>query len=74
MGVDWAADGKNLLVPWHNFERDSALLNVTLDGKTSVLLKSRDPEITHAIPSPDGRFLAIAQANGTKNVWQIENF
>jgi len=74
MGLDWSPDGKSLLVSWHNFEEDSALLKVTLDGRTSVLLKSSNPEIWAAIPSPDGRLLAIAEAGGPKNVWQIENF
>ena len=73
-GIYWSADGKRLLVSWHNFERDSALLNVSLDGRATVLLKSSNPEIWHAIPSPNGRLLAIAEAGGPKNVWQIENF
>jgi DNA-binding winged helix-turn-helix (wHTH) protein/Tol biopolymer transport system component len=74
MGVDWFPDGKSLLGSWHNFERDSALLKITLDGRATVLLRSSNPEIWGAIPSPNGRFLAIAEAGGTKNVWQIENF
>ena len=57
--VDWSADGKSLLVSWDNHERDSALLKVTLDGKASVLLRSRND--LWAIPSPDGRLLAIAE-------------
>ena len=63
-----------LLVSWHNFERESALLKVTLDGKASVLINSSNPELWGAIPSPYGRFLAIAEAGGPKNVWQIQNF
>jgi Tol biopolymer transport system component len=74
LGVDWSADGRSLLVSWHNSGLDSALLNVTLDGKASVLLRSSNPEIWHAIASPDGRWLAIAEAGGAKNVWQIEKF
>jgi Tol biopolymer transport system component len=74
MGADWSPDGKSLLVGWHNFERDSALLNVSLDGRATVLLKSSNPEIWAAVPSPNGRMLAIAEAGGPKNVWQIENF
>jgi len=74
MGLDWSADGRSLLVSWHDFEPDSALLNVTLDGRASVLLNSSNPEIWAAIPSPNGRLLAIAEAGGPKNVWQIENF
>jgi Tol biopolymer transport system component len=74
MGVGWSADGKSLLVSWHNFERESALLHVTLDGKASVLFNSSNPEAWAAIPSPNGRLVAIAEAGGPKNVWQIENF
>src|SRR5215469_10038070 len=74
IGVGWSADGRSLLVSWHDFERDSALLNVTLDGKASVLLRSSNPEIWHAIPSPNGKLLAIAEAGGAKNVWQVEGF
>jgi DNA-binding winged helix-turn-helix (wHTH) protein/Tol biopolymer transport system component len=71
--LDWAADGKRLVVSWRNHERDSALLSVTLDGRASVLLRSNN-YILYAIPSPDGRSLAIAEGSGTRNVWQIENF
>jgi len=73
-GINWSSDGKRLLVSQHNFQRDSALLSVTPDGRVSVLLKSSNPEIWHAVPSPDGQMLAIAEAGGPKNVWQIENF
>jgi len=73
MGINWAADGRGLLVSWQNQISGSALLKVTPDGRASVLLRSSN-EIWHAIPSPDGRFLAIAEEGGTKNVWQIENF
>jgi Tol biopolymer transport system component/DNA-binding winged helix-turn-helix (wHTH) protein len=74
IGINWSADGKRLLVSWHDFEQVSALLSVTLDGKATVLLKSSNPEIWHAVPSPNGQMLAIAEAGGPKNVWQIENF
>ena len=57
-----------------NFERESALLNVTLDGKASLLFHSSNPELWAAIPSPNGRLVAIPEAGGPKNVWQIENF
>jgi Tol biopolymer transport system component/DNA-binding winged helix-turn-helix (wHTH) protein len=71
MQVDWSANGKSLLVGWHNQERESALLKVTLDGKASVLHRSSD-FIGYAIPSPDGHSLAILEVSPTKNVWQIE--
>jgi DNA-binding winged helix-turn-helix (wHTH) protein/Tol biopolymer transport system component len=60
--VDWSADGKSLLVSWLNHDRlnhdlDSALLRVALDGRASVLLRARND--IWAIPSPDGRLLAM---------------
>jgi len=70
--VDWSVDGKSLLLAWHN-RRESALLKVALDGKVSVLLRSSN-FIAFAIPSPDGRLLAISEVSVAKNAWQIENF
>src|SRR5882724_278822 len=71
MHIDWSADGKSLLVG--NHEADSALLKITLDGKASVLLRSSN-FIGYAVPSPDGRLLAIMEVSPTKNVWQIQDF
>jgi DNA-binding winged helix-turn-helix (wHTH) protein/Tol biopolymer transport system component len=73
MHIDWSADGSSLLVGWHHQQRDSALLRVTLDGKVSVLLRSGN-FIGYAIPSPDGRLLAILEVSPTKNVWQVVDF
>ena len=70
--IDWSADGKSLLVSWLNDDSDSALLKVALDGRVSVLLRSRN--FLWAVPSPDGRLLAIGENTGAKNVWEIENF
>jgi Tol biopolymer transport system component/DNA-binding winged helix-turn-helix (wHTH) protein len=73
MHIDWSADGSSLLVGWHNQTGDSALLKIALGGKVSVLLRSSN-FIGYAVPSPDGRSLAILEASPTKNVWQIEGF
>ena len=72
--ITWAADGKSLLVAGKTPEGGSALLRITLDGKASVLLRSTTTEILGAIPSPDGRSLAIAEKSVYNNVWQVENF
>ncbi len=73
MHIDWSADGRSLLVGWHHQQRESALLKIPLDGRVSVLLHSSN-FIGYAIPSPDGRLLAILEVNPTKNVWQIVDF
>ena len=72
--VDWSASGKSLLVSQGLYPRESALLNVTLDGTATVLYRSVNPEIDWAIQSPDGRFVAMQNSIHSKNVWQIENF
>lgn len=72
--ITWAADGKSLLVAGKTPEGESALLRVTLDGRASVLIRSGNSEILFAIPSPDGRSLALAESSVYNNVWQIENF
>jgi WD40 repeat protein len=71
--IVWSANGRLLFAVWQH-ESDTALLRITLDGKISPLLRSSDPQILGAIPSPDGRTLAIAGASTTRNVWQIEDF
>lgn len=72
--MDWAPDGKSLYVAGRSPQGESVLLNITLDGQTSVLLRSTDSEMLAGIPSPDGRYLAIPEARGSNNVWAIENF
>src|SRR5262249_44936816 len=71
--IVWSADGKALLLSKTTVKGDSVLLNVKLDGSVSVLLRTSNLEILGAIPSPDGRALAIAGATTTRNVWQIDN-
>jgi hypothetical protein len=67
--ITWAADGRNLLVAGKTPEGESALLRGTLDGKASVLLHSSNGEILGAIPSPDGRPLAVAEKSVYNNGW-----
>lgn len=74
VSIDWSADGKSLLIPWNNYKGESALLKVALDGKVSVLLRSKGLHIGWAVPSPDGNYLAINQRLRTGNVWAVENF
>jgi Tol biopolymer transport system component/DNA-binding winged helix-turn-helix (wHTH) protein len=72
--IDWAADGKSLWVSTSNNTGTSALLNVDLQGRARPVWEQTKMEVGWAIPSPDGRYLALWQASGDSNVWMIENY
>ncbi len=75
MNIDWAADGKTLLVTVADAARKLSLLRVGLDGHVSVLLDHTDSEIIAAIPSPDGRSLAIDEFHlGPTTIWGLGEF
>ena len=51
-----------------------ALLNVDLQGKVRNVLEEKNIRLGWAIPSPDGKRLALWESSGSANVWMIENF
>jgi len=77
--VDWAADGKTLFISAATPE-GSALLHVDLEGNARVLWERKggaEPWFAlapWAVPSPDGRHLAIYDWSLSANMWMIENF
>jgi dipeptidyl aminopeptidase/acylaminoacyl peptidase len=72
--LDWAADGKSLWVSASTTTGINALLNVDLRGKAHPVWEQTKMSVGWAIPSPDGRYLALWQASGNANVWMVENF
>jgi Tol biopolymer transport system component len=71
--TDWSANSMSLLVASQDHDGAYALLNITLDGKASVLLRSKN-DILWAVPAWDGHLLAIPQQTSTTNAWAVENF
>jgi Tol biopolymer transport system component len=70
----WASDGKGLFVV-ANVRGGSVFLYVDLQGNAHVLWKNTGAEgETFALPSPDGRHLAIQSRTMSGNMWMIENF
>jgi hypothetical protein len=76
-----AADGESLLVGVFSstlsFGRlvTWAFLKVGLDGTITTLVENGDVRFSYAIPSPDGRRLALAGSKvDSSNVWLLENF
>jgi len=64
-----------VLMPSAKPDSTQVLLFVDLNGNAHALLEGeRYAPLVYAIPSPDGRYLALRKAAGDINVWMIENF
>jgi Tol biopolymer transport system component/DNA-binding winged helix-turn-helix (wHTH) protein len=72
-GVYWAADGKGFFTCALG-PAGSVLLHTDMQGKAKPLWQQEGNTSTYALPSPDGRHLAIVGTSRTNNVWMIENF
>jgi hypothetical protein len=85
--LNWAADGKSLFVSSAT-QTGSALLRVDLQGNARVLWEQKGsiapwglpfdlfigPSAPWAVPSPDGRHIAIYEWKLNANLWMMENF
>ena len=71
-GLDWAPDSKSLWATAYSTRGARALLNVGFDGKVTKMLSYQSVDLEWAIPSPDGRHLAIVKGSNSSNVWLLE--
>jgi hypothetical protein len=72
--IDWAADGKSIWTCASPREGEEVIVNVDLQGHVKAAVQEPSPYIGWAIPSQDGKRLAIWEASGASNVWMLENF
>jgi Tol biopolymer transport system component len=72
--IDWAADGRSIWVSASSPTGMQTLLNVDLHGQAKAVLQEPEKELGWAIPSADGRHLAIWEASGSSNAWLLEGF
>ena len=72
--IDWAADGKSIWTCASPREGQEVIINVDLQGRVKPAVSEPSPYIGWAIPSQDGKRLAIWEASGASNVWMLENF
>jgi DNA-binding winged helix-turn-helix (wHTH) protein len=70
----WAADGKSIWALAVAANGPQRLLNVDTSGQIRTVLEENRMKLGWAIPSPDGKHLAIWKAHGGSNVWMLENF
>jgi len=75
MNIDWAPDGKSVLVESRTAEGVPVILGVQPNGNHRVLLEGdRATQYRWVIESPDGRYAALTEVTGANNVWMVENF
>jgi len=72
LSLDWSADGKGMFMSGLLPSGETRLLFVDLRGNASVLTNDGRPR--WAIPSPNGRELAIANVSNSRNVWFLDKF
>ncbi len=72
--IDWAADSKSLWASARLGGETRTLVNIDLQGHAKAVLEEKTPHVGWAIPSRDGKRLAILEAAGDSNVWLLEGF
>lgn len=73
-GLDWAADNKSVWTSAYTTNDTWGLLNVDGQGRVRPMLQENKMIVGWAIPSADGRHLALWEASGNANVWMLEKF
>lgn len=71
ISLDWAADSKTL---WSasGEDEENALLNIDLDGRARSVWQPKRKSVGFAIPSRDGKSLALYVNSWSSNVWMLE--
>jgi DNA-binding winged helix-turn-helix (wHTH) protein/Tol biopolymer transport system component len=71
--VWWTPDGRGLLMNSRN-KRGIVLVHLDLQGNANVLWQREGSPGTFAIPSPDGRHVAMMAWDVSSNLWMMDNF
>jgi DNA-binding winged helix-turn-helix (wHTH) protein/Tol biopolymer transport system component len=69
--LDWAADSRTLWAA-SSGEEENALLNIDLKGHARAVWRPSKKSVGWAIPSRDGRHLALYVGSSSANVWMLE--
>ena len=72
--IDWAADSRSLWASARLRGETRTLVNIDLQGHTKTVLEEKTPHVGWAIPSRDGKRLAVLEAVGNSNVWLLDGF
>jgi len=74
LALDWAADGRSMWASSSTATGADRLVNIDLHGEMRPMLEDVDRDIGWAIPSPDGRRVALWEASGSANAWSLQGF
>jgi Tol biopolymer transport system component/DNA-binding winged helix-turn-helix (wHTH) protein len=69
--LDWASDSKSLWAPTPG-EKENALLRVDLRGNVRIAWRPKNATVGWAIPSRDGKYVALHVHSGSANVSMLE--
>jgi hypothetical protein len=72
----WSADGDGWYVSSTptEYPEGTDLLRVDLNGRVKVIAHQNVRDWMSAIPSPDGRHIALTQTSTVSNVWMLKRF
>ena len=70
--IDWAADSKSLWAATAG-ERENVLLGIDLEGNARVVWRPKNVIVGWAIPSRDGKLLALHVRSSSANAWLLEH-
>jgi len=70
--IDWAADSKSIWAPTTG-DKENALLRIDLQGNATVAWRPKGVNVSWAIPSRDGKLLALHVNSSSANVWMLEH-
>ena len=69
--LDWAADNKSIWATT-SVEKENSLVRIDLEGNVRVVWTPKKGSVGWAIPSRDGKYLALHVRSSTANVWMLE--
>ena len=70
--LDWAADSKSLWAASAE-EKENALVRIDLQGNVHTVWRPKNLNVRWAIPSRDGKYLALHVNSSSANVWMLEH-
>jgi Tol biopolymer transport system component len=70
--LDWAADNKSLWASAHD-DKENALLRIDLQGNARPVWRPKNVNVSWAIPSRDGKLVALHVHSSSANVWMLEH-